>query len=364
MVDFSSDELKINIVENQRKLCTAIGVSGRENEVREFIYGALSKFLDKVWIDPLGNVLGEKTGTDPKALRIMFDAHMDEVGFMIRYIEQNGFLRFSPLGGIDKRLYPGSKVIIRAENGDHITGVIGMAPPHITSVEERSKSPDHYGLFIDIGAKSREHVREMQIDVGSTGVMDFGFEYLEKLGILRGRAFDDRTGCNVLLNLAHLLSQSPKLPSTILFNFSVGEEVGGRGTGPGTFNLNPDIGIALENTIAADVPGVPPSKNPTSLLHGPAITVADRGCVYDERILNHLKKIAGDHKIEWQYKLPTFGGTNAGVFHKIGKGIPATTVSVPCRYIHSPYGQLYLEDIEHTIQLLYLALQEPLNMQR
>lgn len=364
MVELLSEELRINIVENQRKLCNAIGVPGRENEVREFIYGALVKFVDKAWIDPLGNVLGVKQGSDPKGIRIMFDAHMDEVGFMIRYIEQNGFLRFTPLGGIDKRLYPGSRVIIRAENGEHITGIIGMAPPHITSSEERNKSPDYFDLFIDIGAKSFEHVKEMHIDIGSTGVMDFGFEYDEKLGIMRGRAFDDRTGCNVLLNLAHLLSQSPKLPHTILFNFSIGEEVGGRGTGPGTYNLDPDIGIALENTIAADVPGVSPSKNPTSLLQGPALTVADNGCVYDERILDHLKHVAKNHSIPWQYKLPTFGGTNAGIFHRIGKGIPAATVSVPCRYIHSPYGQLFLSDIEQTIKLLYYSLQKPIDLQR
>jgi len=145
-------DLRINIIEIQRKLTALIGVSGNEDRVRELIYGSLTKFVDKAWIDPFGNVLGEINGSKPDAPRIMLDAHMDEVGFLIRYVEPSGFLRFSPLGGIDKRLYPGSKVLLQCESGV-VSGVIGMAPPHITTPAEREKSPDHFGLFIDIGAE-------------------------------------------------------------------------------------------------------------------------------------------------------------------------------------------------------------------
>ncbi|MHA2000544.1 MAG: M42 family metallopeptidase [Promethearchaeota archaeon] len=346
------DELLTNIVEIQRKLATMVGVSGREDRIREFIYGAMRRFTDNVKVDALGNVLAEIPGTDPNGLRIMLDAHMDEVGFIIRFIDPKGFLRFSPLGGIDKRLYPGSRVLIQTNLGETISGVIGMPPPHISTAAEREKSPDHFGLFIDIGAESADRVEKMGIEVGSVGVLDSPFEYLPELGILRGRAFDDRTGCNVLLQIAKILSESPKLTNTILFSFSIAEEVGARGTLPATFQLQPDIGIAIENTIAADVPGVPLDKCPTSTGGGPAFSVADHGTMYDWRLYQMLKATAAELGFNSQPKLPTFGGTNAARFHLVGKGIPAACVSVPCRYIHSPYGQLRIEDIVKTIKVL------------
>jgi endoglucanase len=356
-------DLRSNIIEIQRKLTSLIGVSGHEDRVRELIYGSLTKFVDKAWIDPVGNVLGEINGTKPDASRVMLDAHMDEVGFMIRYVEPSGFLRFSPLGGIDKRLYPGSKVLLQAESGKHVSGIIGMPPPHITTPAEREKSPDHFGLFIDIGAADAKQVQQLGISIGTTGVLDTPFEYIPELDILRGRGFDDRTGCNVLLQIAKLLDEKPKIENTILFAFSTGEEVGARGTRPATFNLKPDIGIAVENTIAADVPGVPKDKCPTMLGHGPAFSVADHSCVFDKRITKRLIASAETLEIPWQYKLPTFGGTNAGAFHVLGKGTPAGCISVPCRYIHSPWGQLKIADIVKTIRVLEHMISQPISLQ-
>ncbi|HHE65762.1 MAG TPA: M28 family peptidase, partial [Bacteroidetes bacterium] len=248
----SENILHENIVALQRSLTSSIGVSGREEAVRNLIYSEMKKFVEKVWIDPLGNVLAEKPGSNPKGQRIMLDAHMDEVGFMIRFIDEQGFLRFSPLGGIDPRLYPGSKVEILNEKGEKITGIIGMPPPHITSQAEREKSPNFMDLFIDIGAQSHEEVQKMGIDIGSAGVLAADFEYLPNLGIMRGRAFDDRTGCNVLLQVAKLLSEAEPIENTICFAFTIAEEVGARGAKVAAHSLNPDIGIAIENTIAAD----------------------------------------------------------------------------------------------------------------
>ncbi|WP_371805818.1 M42 family metallopeptidase [Candidatus Lokiarchaeum ossiferum] len=357
-----TEELITNIVEIQRKLTSLIGVSGREDLVRDFIYSAMKNFADKVWIDPMGNVLAEKNGSKENGLRIMLDAHMDEVGFMIRYIDEMGFLRFSPLGGIDKRLYPGSRVLIKTTDNKSVSGIIGMPPPHITSVAEREKSPDHFGLFIDIGAKNKDEVESLGIDIGSTGVLDYPFEYIPERGIMRGRGFDDRTGCNVLLQIAKLLSQQAQLENTIVFSFSTTEEVGARGTQAATHNLNPDIGFAIENTIAADVPGVPADKNPTSCGSGPAFTAADHGTIYDHRLLKLLQETAKELNIPWQYKLPTFGGTNAGVFHKMIGGIPAAGVSVPCRYIHSPLAQNLVADVQKTIEVLLATISKPIEL--
>lgn len=351
-----------NIVAIQRKLTSLIGVAGREDEVRNFIYGELKGFVDNVWFDGLGNILAEKKGTNPEGLRIMLDAHMDEVGFMIRFIDEKGFLRFSPLGGIDKRLYPGSKVEILSNTGKTITGIIGMPPPHITSAKERETSPDHFGLFIDIGVNSKEEAHKLGIDIGSTGVLAAEFEYISDRKIMRGRGFDDRTGCNVLLQIAKILAESAPIENTILFSFTIGEEVGARGARVAAHSLNPDIGIALENTIAADVPGVPADKNPTSCQQGVALSAADAGAVYDKRILTHIQNLAAQLNIPWQYKLPTFGGTNAGAFHMLNKGIPSACMSVPCRYIHSPLAQLYISDVVATVKLLHATISSPMDL--
>ena len=169
---------------------------------------------------------------------------------------------------------------------------------------------------------SHEEVRDLGIDIGSTGVLSAEFEYISDRGIMRGRAFDDRTGCNVLLQVAKLLAESEPIENTICFSFTIGEEVGGRGARVAAHSLNPDIGIALENTIAADVPGVPLDKNPSMCQHGPAFTAADGSTVYDARLLKLLQTTAKDLGLPYQYKLPAFGGTNAGVFHVLNKGNP------------------------------------------
>ncbi len=362
IIHMTEEDLVINVVETQRSLTKLIGVSGREKYVAEFIYAAMKNFADQCWIDRFGNVLAERRGTSDHGLRIMLDAHMDEVGFIIRFIEPTGFLRFTPLGGIDKRLYPGSRVLLLAENGTQISGIIGFPPPHITKEEERDKSPDHFSLFIDIGAKNVQEVRSLGLDIGSVGVLDGTFEYITERGILRGRAFDDRSGCNVLLQVAKLLSQSPRIENTVVFSFSCAEEVGGRGVSVAVENLHPDIGIALENTIAADTPGITADMCPTKLDGGPAISVADVSAIYNENLLRQLKQHAREMNINWQYKLPTFGGTNAGIFHKMKQGIPAITVSVPCRYIHAPNAQLKIDDFIKTIKLIHTLVSSPIDI--
>jgi len=350
------------IVDMQRQLTSFIGVSGREQDVADFILSKIKLYTDKAWKDPLGNILAIKEGKKENGLKILLDAHMDEVGLIIRHIDDKGYLHFSPLGGIDQRVYPSSRVLLRTKkNHKLVSGIIGLPPPHITEPEERKKSLSHDKLFIDIGADSKEEVKELGIDVGTTGVLDIPFEYIESRGILRGRGFDDRTGCNVLLQVAKMLKDS-MLENTMVFSFSIGEEVGGRGAKATAFSLNPDIAIALENTIAADLPNVPESMCPTKLNNGPAITVADKSIVCDERLVDHLKNTAQELNISWQYKKPTFGGTNAGVIHVTRKGIPSAVVSVPCRYIHSPFGQLKVLDLENTINLVYAAITSPISL--
>ena len=360
----NESKLLENVVEKQRKLATFIGVSGHENEVRDFIFNELKQNADEVWIDKMGNVLGIKKGTDPNGLRIMIDAHMDEVGLLINYIEPNGFLRFTPLGGIDKRLYPGSDIKIQTKFGKTVSGIIGMNPPHITDPKLRDISPEFSDLFIDIGANDEKEVKNMGIIVGSRAVMDGHFEYNPEIGggFMRGRAFDDRTGCNVVLQVSKLIKEMEPITNTILYSFTVCEEVGARGAPAAAEGLKPDIAIALENTIAADVPGVPLNKQITRLEHGPAFSVADRGTIYHEKLLEIFKLRAEELGYEWQYKTPAFGGTNAGRWHTMHNGIPSGCISVPSRYIHSPIAMIKISDILATIRTLFAILTKPIEI--
>ena len=354
-----------NVVEIQRKLTALIGVSGHENDVSAFIFNELKRYTDEAWIDRMGNVLGIKNGTDPKGgVRILIDAHMDEVGLLISYIEKNGFLRFIPLGGIDKRLYPGSDIKIQTKTGKTVSGIIGMNPPHITDPKLRDISPNYEELFIDIGAKDEEEVKKLGIIIGTRAVLDGRFEYNPDIGggFMRGRAFDDRTGCNVALQVSKLIKEMEPIPNTILYSFTVCEEVGGRGVPAAIDGLNPDIGIALENTIAADVPGVPLNKQITRLEHGPAFTVADRRTLYHEKLLEIFKLRAEELGYSWQYKQPAFGGTNAGLWHTMHKGIPSGCISVPSRYIHSPIAMIKISDILATINTLFAILTKPIEI--
>ncbi len=340
-----------SVIKTQMELSNLIGCPGHEDEVTDYIMMKLEKLdVDKAWIDPLGNVLAVKEGTDPNGLRILLDAHVDEVGFMISHISNNGFITVAPLGGIDKRIILGSLIQFQSSNGERIIGVFGTSPPHITKPDEREKVPDTLDMFVDIGCVSYDEVREKRLDIGSVGTF-----YVESVQLndkrLLGKAFDDRTACNVILHVLEVL-KDVEIPNTILVNFAVQEEVGGRGATVGAYSLDPNIGLAIENTIASDVPGVSPQKTITELGQGPAITAADRSLIVPKKILERIKKAAAIDDINWQYKKPTYGGTDAGRFALTKSGVPSGVVSVPCRYIHSTAGILQIDDILATIQLV------------
>ena len=306
--------------------------------------------VDKAWIDPLGNVLAIKEGTDPNGLRILLDGHVDEVGFMISHISDNGFITVATLGGIDKRIILGSLIQFQSTNEERIIGVFGTSPPHITRPDEREKVPETSDMFVDIGCNSYEEVLEKGLDIGSVGTFYVESVQLNDYRIL-GKAFDDRTACNVILHVLEGLKDE-EISNTILVNFAVQEEVGARGATVGAYSLDPNIGLAIENTIASDVPGVSPQKTITKLGQGPAVTAADRSLIVPKKILARIKQAAEMDEIKWQYKKPTYGGTDAGRISLTKSGIPSGVVSVPCRYIHSTAGILHVDDILDTIKLV------------
>jgi len=337
----------------QEELSTLIGVSGHEDDVSNFILELIEKenLADKAWIDPLGNVLVIKNGTNGTN-RILLDAHIDEIGFMVSHVEKNGFLRFVPIGGWDIRILLGQSVKVRSKVGELYHGIIGSKPPHLTSLDERKKLIKISNMYIDVGMNSIEEVTNNNIVIGVTGTLFSPFVDFPN-NMIRGKAFDDRTGCNVLIHILRLLKENSSFKDTVLFNFAVQEEVGGRGAITGAFNLKPTMALAIENTTAADVPGIKDAEIPSYIGKGPAITVADRSLISSPKVNDRLVRNAEIDNIPYHYKKPIgSGGTNAGKIHISREGVPSSVVSIPCRYIHSPTSLLKLDDVLSTIHLI------------
>jgi endoglucanase len=329
-------------------LSDSFGVTGFEAPVRERIAELVEPYVDELHVDALGNLIARRRGRDDRVL--MLDAHMDEIGFIVKWIEPSGYLRLAPLGGWDTRTLAAHRVVIHTRSGTMRSGVIGSAPPHILSEEDRKRSLRIEDLFVDIGAGSAEEAAELGVRIGDPLTIHYPFAELRE-GYVTGKAFDDRAGCAVLLETARRLADCDLTLSTA-FAFVIGEEVGLRGARTAAYHLAPDLALAVEGTIGADMPGIPESRQPVRLGRGPAITVADRSIVVSRPLVAALERLAEQGDIPYQYKLPTYGGTDAGAIHVTRGGVPAAVVSVPCRFIHSPTSTLRIQDLEDTIRLV------------
>jgi tetrahedral aminopeptidase len=330
------------------ELSNALGISGFESEVRDVIEARLDGLVDEVRTDTLGNLIATRHGSGPHTL--MLDAHMDEVGFLISYVESNGFLRFTTIGGWDPRIIPSHSMTVIADDGAKYKGVVGVPPPHITPQSDRERPHKLDDLFIDIGAESAEAVGNKGIRIGSPAVIAYPFEQLTDT-IVRGKALDDRAGCAILIETLAAL-KGEELHFTVVANFAVAEEVGLRGAETAAYQIQPDVALAIEGTIAADTPGTNAAKQPTGFGKGPAISVLDNSLIVSSRMVKTLTGIADDNDIPWQYKVPAPGGTDAGAIHRSRAGVLAGVVSVPCRYIHSPLSLMRLDDFRNTVRLV------------
>jgi endoglucanase len=336
-----------NSIELLQTLSNAFGVSGFEDEVREHIVSRIEPYVDDYKVDALGNLLATRKGKSPFTL--MLDAHTDEIGFMVSYIEENGYLRFTPLGSWDVRIIPSHAMTILTQTGRKIKGIIGTPPPHITKPEERERPFRLEDLFVDVGASSAHEVQKLGIRIGSPAVISYPFEQLNET-FVTGKALDDRVGCAVLIRTLQLLKKE-KLDLTLVASFATAEEVGLRGARTAAYQIEPDVGLALEGTVGADVPGIPTSRQPSRLGQGPAITVADASLVVNPKLVRALTTIAEEEDIPYQYKIPPFGSTDAGAIQQTKQGALAGVLSVPCRYIHSPFSVMRLDDFDHAVHL-------------
>jgi putative aminopeptidase FrvX len=329
-----------------RDLSNAFGPSGSEVQVREIMKAELEPCADETRVDKLGNILFYHNGRGSFP-RIMLSAHMDEVGVLVTFIENEGFLRFGTIGGIPSNTLPGQRILLRSD-GREIRGLVGTKAPHLMTVDEQNKTVPVEDLFIDIGAESSDKAKEKGADVGVMGVFDVEFAELGE-GYVRAKALDDRAGCAVLIDVFKTLKDSP-------YNFvavgSVQEELGMRGARTAAWQVDPDYGLALEGTFAADVPGTRSDRMSSKLRGGPVVTIMDRTFLADPTVLKTLTGVGRQKAIPFQFKKVPVGGTDAGAIHLTKAGIPSGTVAVPCRYIHGPAAIAHIDDLKNTSSLV------------
>jgi endoglucanase len=328
--------------------------SGNESRIREFIRQTVEPYCDKIETDILGNLFciinGQAKSEEPK-LKVLLDAHMDEIGFMVRYIDKSGFIRFSQVGGQNPRILPGQKVTIHSTSGKEIPGVIGEKPIHLIKQEDRKKGIKMDELFIDVGLSKAEEVKK-HISVGDYIILKQDcFAFIDNKRIC-SKAFDDRAGCFVLIKLIMEISKlKDKLDKDIIFLFASQEEIGVRGATVGAYNITPDVAVAVEVTHAIDFPGISKDKHyECNLGSGVSISVGPN-------LLPKLTKIlidtAKEKKIPYVLEAePRPTPTDARAIQMTKVGIPCALVSTPLRYMHTNIEVIEYQDLLHIINLL------------
>ncbi|HEX5808246.1 MAG TPA: M20/M25/M40 family metallo-hydrolase [Anaerolineales bacterium] len=338
MPTFGNAQLKL-----LERLCNVISVSGDESEVRRIVLEEVKPYADEVKVDALGNVLATRAGGGRKRTRVMLDAHMDEVGFMIVAEDGEGIYRFETVGGMDVRYLPGKQVYVGRER---TPGVIGTKPIHLLNGDERTRKISLEALRIDVGLAGRAKVGDRA---------GFATKFRRAGAAIMAKSIDDRIGVATLIELFKQTSPNVDLCAA----FSVQEEIGLRGAKVAAQYFNPDLAIAIDSTPANDLPvhdGAENTTYNTRLGLGPAIYVADGSTLHDPRLVRFLRETAEAESIPYQLRQPGGGGTDSGAIQSSLAGIPAVSVSVPHRYTHSPISIARVEDWKNTIRLLSAAL--------
>ena len=334
------------MLDTLKTLCYLSGASGNEDEVRDYILERVMPYSNEIFTDNMGNLIITKKGKKQCGRKILICAHMDEVGIIITGIDDDGYLRFDFLGGIDRRVIIGKRVYI---GKDRVPGVIGIKAYHLVSKEEEKTVPKREEMYIDLGLKSKDEVKEL-VSLGDAGVFDDSvLEFGD--GFLKAKAIDDRVGCAAMIKLIE-----SELPCDCTFAFTVQEEVGTRGAKIASARVKPDIAIVLEGTTAADLPEVPEGKRICSLGGGIVIPFMDKGTIYSRELYKTLTELADQNGIKWQTKTMIAGGTDASVVQRSGVGVDTIAISAPIRNIHSPASIAKISDFEVMPRLAMLLL--------
>ncbi len=343
-----------DVAELIEKLSNAHGISGYEGEVSNIIKEELEDYVDEVKVDRMGNIICVKNGSE---FTQMIAAHMDEIGFMVKYIEESGYLRITPIGGWFSQSALNQRVILHGKKGK-VLGVLGCKPPHFMKDDERKKVIEIRDMFIDIGAESKDEVKEWGIDIGTPVTIDRDCKKLGKF--ITGKAMDDRAGVAVMIEAL----KRTKTDATVFAVGTVQEEVGLKGARTSAYRITPDVALALDTAPSTDFPGAENVKIDVKLGKGPVITVADasgRGLIAPKRILDWLVETAERNKIEYQLEVGEGGTTDATAIHLTKEGIPTGVISVPARYIHTPVEVISLKDLDVSAELVARALETSKN---
>lgn len=334
-----------------RELTEAPGIPGYEGEVREIIRRHL-RDITAIEQDRLGSIVCRKDGK-ANMPRIMLTGHMDEIGFIVKLITDEGFIKFSPLGGWWGHVMLAQRVVIKTRKGN-VNGLIGSKPPHILTEEERKKLQEAKDMYIDVGATSMDEVKELDIRPGDPIIPICPFTILGAGKTYLAKAFDDRVGCALFIDVIKKLV-GEQHPNTVYGVGTVQEEVGLRGARTSSWVVEPDVGITMEVGVAGDVPGVKKEEAQGKLGKGPVIVIRDGSMVPNLRLRDLFVETAENLQIPYQFDLLEHGGTDSGAIHLHRRGVPNLVIGVPTRHIHSHAGILHRDDYDRAVQLVAAA---------
>ena len=340
--------MSINI-ESLRDICEVPGAPGFENRIRAFVLKEIDGLVDDISVDNMGNVVAIKKGLNSK--KVMAAAHMDEIGFVVTHITDEGFLKFHTLGGFDPKTLTAQRVIVHGKKD--LLGVLGTKPIHVMTPEEKNKAPKLSDYFIDLGMKKEEV--EKVISIGDSITRERGL--IEMGDCVNCKSLDNRVAVFILIEALKQM-KNKEIPYDFYAVFTVQEEVGIRGAQVATLAINPDFGICIDTTIAFDTPGASDDEKITSLGSGTGIKIMDSRTICDQRMVGFMKETAEANAIKWQPEILTGGGTDTmGLQQFTAGGSIAGAISVPTRHIHQVIETCNKEDIEASINLLVSCVQ-------
>ena len=331
-----------------KDLCLAFGPSGCEDNVRDLIFNKVGGTADN-----MGNLYVTYKTSAKSNGTLMIAAHMDEVGFMINDIDDDGYLKFGLVGGIDPRVLCGRRVVVGDENS-RIKGVISSKPVHLLSESERSESTPVKSMYIDIGAKNKDEATKY-VNVGSFGTFDSEYLHFGKDDcMLKSKAIDDRLGCALMCDIIEMLTMDKvQLDYDVHFAFTVREEIGFSGAATAAYRINPDKAIILEATAIGDIPDAADNQKVANIGSGGVISLADNSTIYDSDFIDFAVETAKNNDIKYQIKRYVSGGNDAGAIQRTRAGVKVLALSAPCRYLHTASNVIDMADYESMKQLLW-----------
>lgn len=332
------------------ELCNAPGVPGFENPIRELVRSTIQPFVDDCRIDAMGNLIVHKKGGGDKSL--MIAAHMDEIGFIVSHIDDDGFIRFQPLGGFDPKTLTAQRVLIHGKKD--ILGVMGSKPVHLMTADEKTKPLQLKDYFIDTGMSAKE-VKDV-VTIGDAITRER--ELVTMGSCINAKSLDNRISVYILIEALRELAEE-HVPYDVFGVFSVQEEVGLRGAKTAASSINPHFGINLDVTVAFDLPGAQPQERVSQLGKGTAIKILDGTVICDQRMVRFMKKYADKYDIDWQAEVLPAGGTDAGMIQRGGKdGAIVGGISIPCRNLHQVIEMVDKNDVRASIDLLKVCIKK------